>query len=57
MKKLQMLCLAAFTFLFANTTFAQETEATNYDQGFRLGFGLNGGLPTDNDYDLSLIHI
>ncbi|MHC0448090.1 hypothetical protein ACWA1F_21965 [Flavobacterium sp. 3-218] len=54
MKKLQMLCLAAFTILFANTTFAQETEATNYDQGFRLGFGLNGGLPTDNDYDWSL---
>lgn len=54
MKKLQMLCLAAFTFLFANNTFAQETEATNYDQGFRLGFGLNGGLPTDNDYDWAL---
>ncbi|WP_125723379.1 hypothetical protein [Flavobacterium ustbae] len=54
MKKLQMLCLATFTFLFANTTFAQETEATNYDQGFRLGVGLNGGLPTDNDYDWSL---
>ena len=54
MKKLQMLSLAAFTFLFANTTFAQETEATNYDQGFRIGIGLNGGLPTDNDYDWSL---
>ncbi|WP_433833075.1 hypothetical protein [Flavobacterium anhuiense] len=54
MKKVQMLCLAAFTFLFANTTFAQETEATNYDQGFRLGVGLNGGLPTDGDYDWAL---
>lgn len=54
MKKVQMLCLAAFTFLFANTTFAQESEVENYDQGFRLGVGLNGGLPTDNDYDWSL---
>ncbi|MBJ2127075.1 MULTISPECIES: hypothetical protein [Flavobacterium] len=54
MKKLQMLCLAAFTFLFANTTFAQDSGVENYDQGFRLGVGLNGGLPTDNDYDWSL---
>jgi len=54
MKKLHMLGLAALTFLFANTTFAQETEATNYDQGFRLGVGVNGGLPTDGDYDWAL---
>ncbi|KRD61911.1 hypothetical protein ASE40_10355 [Flavobacterium sp. Root935] len=54
MKKLQIICLVAFAFLFSNTTFAQETEATNYDQGFRLGFGVNGGLPTDNDYDWAL---
>lgn len=54
MKKLQIICLAAFAFLFSNTTFAQETEATNYDQGFRLGFGVNGGLPTDGDYDWAL---
>ncbi|MBE8727085.1 hypothetical protein [Flavobacterium hungaricum] len=54
MKKLQFICLAAFAFLFSNTTFAQETAATNYDQGFRLGFGVNGGLPTDGDYDWAL---
>ena len=54
MKKLQIICLAAFAFLFSNTTFAQETAATNYDQGFRLGFGVNGGLPTDGDYDWAL---
>lgn len=54
MKKLQIICLAAFAFLFSNTTFAQDTEATNYDQGFRLGFGVNGGIPTDNDYDWAL---
>lgn len=55
MRKLQMICLTAFAFLYANTTFAQETEAANYDQGFRLGIGLNGGIPTDSkDYDFAL---
>ena len=44
-----MLCLATFAFLYANTTFAQDSETKNYDQGFRLGFGVNGGIPTDND--------
>ncbi|WP_406844306.1 hypothetical protein [Flavobacterium soyae] len=61
MKKLRFICLAAFAFLYSNTTFsqenaaaAQESEAANYDQGFRLGFGINGGIPTDKDYDWSL---
>jgi hypothetical protein len=34
------------------TTSAQEVQ--NYDQGFRLGVGINGGLPLDNPYDFSL---
>ena len=34
------------------TTSAQEVQ--NYDQGFRLGFGINAGLPLDNPYDFSL---
>lgn len=34
------------------TTSAQEVK--NYDQGFRLGFGINGGLPLDNPYDYNL---
>lgn len=54
MKKLQILCLSAFALLYANTIFAQSSEIKNYDQGFRLGFGLNGGIPTDNDYRWSL---
>lgn len=33
-------------------TSAQEVQ--NYDQGFRLGFGINAGLPLDNPYDFSL---
>lgn len=27
---------------------------TGYNKGFRLGFGLNGGFPTDGDYDGSV---
>lgn len=38
--------------LFTAMSFAQEK--TNYDQGFRLGFGLNAGLPTNNPYDFNL---
>jgi hypothetical protein len=34
------------------TTSAQEVK--NYDQGFRLGFGLNGGLPLNDPYDFNL---
>ncbi|MDA6068574.1 hypothetical protein NJT12_02975 [Flavobacterium sp. AC] len=54
MRKLQIICLFAFALLSANTTFAQDTAIKNYDQGFRLGFGVNGGIPTDNDYRWSL---
>lgn len=49
-----MLCLSAFAFLYANTTFAQDSEIKNYDKGFRLGFGVNAGIPTDNDYRWAL---
>lgn len=34
------------------TTSAQEVK--NYDQGFRLGFGINAGLPLDDPYDYNL---
>jgi hypothetical protein len=52
-EKIKMLFVFAIALLFANNTQAQETE--NFDQGFRLGIGLNGGLPTNNDtYDWSL---
>ena len=33
---------------------AQEKETTNYDQGFRLGIGINAGLPTNDPYDFNL---
>jgi hypothetical protein len=32
---------------------AQE-QTKNYDQGFRLGFGINAGLPTNDPYDFNL---
>jgi hypothetical protein len=48
-----VLFVFAIALLFANNSQAQETK--NFDQGFRLGIGLNGGLPTNNDiYDWSL---
>lgn len=52
MKKMKMLFVLAISALFAGNAVAQETkkESTNYDQGFRLGFGLNGGVPTNSDF-------
>lgn len=38
--------------LFSIFTTAQEQE--NYDQGFRLGIGINAGLPTNDPYDFNL---
>lgn len=49
---------AAFTMavMFSNQTQAQETnKLENYDQGFRLGVGLNAGVPTNEDvYNYSI---
>jgi len=42
--------VAAIALFFYATTSAQQKEKTNYDQGFRLGFGLNAGVPTDEDF-------
>ncbi|MFY7665611.1 hypothetical protein [Flavobacterium sp.] len=54
---LRSFCLALVIGFSAPSVFGQETIATaieNYDQGFRLGFGLNGGLPLNDPYDFSL---
>lgn len=55
-KKIQFAIALFITTLFTNATIAQEIkdENANYDQGFKLGFGINGGLPTDNAYNFSL---
>ncbi|MDR7210748.1 hypothetical protein [Flavobacterium piscis] len=55
LKNLRTLFFATFALAITTTISAQETsETTNYDQGFKLGFGLNGGIPTDNAYDWAL---
>lgn len=53
--KIKTVLLVAIAALFSNTTSAQETPtATNYDQGFRLGVGLNAGYATQDPYKLAL---
>lgn len=58
-EKFKVLTVVAIALLFAQNTNAQETtatenKATNYDQGFRLGFGLNGGYVFDDPYELAI---
>ncbi|PKH66133.1 hypothetical protein CXF59_09040 [Flavobacterium sp. ALD4] len=49
--KIKMVFALAITMMFASNVQAQETkEVKNYDQGFRLGIGLNGGVPTNTDF-------
>ncbi|UUV20814.1 hypothetical protein [Paenimyroides aestuarii] len=48
MKK--VLLTTATTLFLSAMAFSQ----TNYNRGFRLGFGLNGGFPTDGAYDGSV---
>lgn len=45
--------LTICTFLAVVSLNAQEKEK-NYDQGFRLGFGISGGLPLNDPYDFNL---
>jgi hypothetical protein len=56
-RNFKTLIVAAIAIFFAPNSNAQETtenKATNYDQGFRLGFGLNGGYVFDDPYDFAL---
>ncbi|MCG9793019.1 hypothetical protein [Flavobacterium algicola] len=46
--KIKNLVLLACVLFMSATTFAQKKS--NYDQNFRLGFGLNVGAPTDEDF-------
>ncbi|MBC7440582.1 MAG: hypothetical protein H7250_11445, partial [Flavobacterium sp.] len=49
-----ILFVAVATFFITNTN-AQDVKTENYDQGFRLGFGLNAGVPTNTDvYNFTL---
>ena len=46
--------LFVFAILFANNLQAQDTKATNYDQGFKLGIGINAGYVFQDPYDFAL---
>ncbi len=60
-RKMKTVFVLAIAMLFAGNVEAQETkevievkEVPNYDQGFRLGFGLNVGYSVDDPYKLAL---
>lgn len=54
-KKIKMLSIVAVSMMFANNAQAQDvTPAKNYDQGFKLGFGVSGGYATKDPYKLAL---
>ncbi|MGL2966218.1 hypothetical protein [Flavobacterium sp. XGLA_31] len=52
-KLVVVLCLFTTTTVLAQEA-KQETKEKKYDQGFRLGFAINGGLPTKDPYDYNL---
>ena len=53
--KIKFVLVLAISIMFANNSNAQDTEAaTNYDQGFRLGVGLNAGYAVHDPYKLAL---
>lgn len=55
LQNIRILFFAAIAMIYTSTSSAQTTESTNYDQGFKLGIGLSGGIPTDgDDYDWAL---
>ncbi|TDE29883.1 hypothetical protein E0I61_07900 [Flavobacterium ranwuense] len=54
--KIKTVFVFAIAMMFASNVQAQEATkaATNYDQGFRLGFGANAGYSTSDPYKLAL---
>lgn len=56
-ERIKIVMLLAVSMLFANNIQAQDTSSTspkNYDQGFRLGFGITGGYAVHDPYKLTL---
>ena len=51
-EKLKFVIVLAISLAFANNTQAQESS--NYDKGFRLGFGVTGGYAVHDPYKLAL---
>ena len=57
--KMKGLIVLAFAILFGSNVSAQQATtlpeaAKGYDQGFRLGFGINGGYAFEDPYGLTL---
>jgi hypothetical protein len=52
--KIKTLLVLAISAFLSNTTSAQDTAVKNYDQGFKLGFGVSGGYATQDPYKLAL---
>ena len=54
-EKIKIAFIFAITTMFASNTHAQDAATTtNYDQGFRLGVGLNAGYAAHDPFKLSL---
>lgn len=54
-KKITLVLVLAISIMFVTNSNAQDTKAaTNYDQGFRLGVGLNAGYAAHDPYKLTL---
>ncbi|OOV18723.1 hypothetical protein [Flavobacterium sp. LM4] len=56
LQNIRILFIAVFAMLYTTSSTAQQNdEIQNYDQKFKLGFGVSGGIPTDgDDYDWAL---
>lgn len=54
-EKIKIAFVFAVSILFANNSNAQQTETTkNYDQGFRLGFGVTAGYAVHDPFKFTL---
>ncbi len=51
---LKSITIFASIALFFTISFATAQDKQNYDQGFRMGVGISGGLPFENPYDFNL---
>lgn len=52
---IKMLLMLSISFFTMNNIVAQEnTDAKNYDQGFKLGIGINAGYVFQDPYDFAL---
>ena len=54
-QKIKLALAFSISIMFANNTNAQEMQSSNnYNQGFRLGVGVNAGYAAHDPYKLAL---